>query len=120
MKIKPGLEADYAAYVEMNSKDPYSKAVVDFTERWAKLMEKKLEHPDTAGAGTDIGDIEGATSREADTEGITGFMYGCAIEALARYWVFGEDLRKWHNQKHGVGPDKEGVVNPAIINISIG
>lgn len=35
-------------------------------------------------------------SHEADVEGITGFMYGCAVSILSQYWKYGEELRKWN------------------------
>lgn len=52
-------------------------------------------------------------SHEADTEGITGFMYGCAVSILAQCWEYGEELRKWHNKEYDY--DGDGVVNPAIL-----
>ena len=55
-------------------------------------------------------------SHEADTEGITGFMYGCAMIILAQCWKYGEYLRKWHNKEYGY--DGDGVVNPAIIGVN--
>lgn len=54
-------------------------------------------------------------SREADTEGITIFMYGVAVSILSQCWEFGEYLRKWHNGEYNY--DGDGMVNPAIITI---
>ena len=54
-------------------------------------------------------------SHEADTEGITGFMYGCAVSILSSSWEYGEELRKWHNKEYDYEGD--GVVNPAIITL---
>lgn len=65
--------------------------------------------------GDKIVDIADSTSREADTEGITGFMYGCAVNALSQLWEYGEELRKWHNKEYNYEGD--GVVNPAILKI---
>ena len=65
--------------------------------------------------GDKIVDIADSTSHEADTEGITGFMYGCAVNALSQLWEYGEELRKWHNKEYNY--DGEGVVNPAILTI---
>lgn len=56
-------------------------------------------------------------SREADTEGITGFMYGCAVSILSQCWVYGEYLRKWHNKEYDY--DGDGVVNPAIMTVGV-
>ena len=54
-------------------------------------MEAKLDD------GRKLEDIAKETSHQTDTDGITGFMYGCAAQALAHYWVHGEALRRWHN-----------------------
>lgn len=42
MKIKVGQEENYRQFVEVNSKDPYSNAVVRYAEHWAELMEEKI------------------------------------------------------------------------------
>lgn len=72
-------------------------------------MEKSIEK------GAAVSEIAEASSNAADTEGITGFMYGCAVNLLARFWVHGEALRAWHNQKYGY--EGVGTVNPAILSI---
>lgn len=108
MKIKAGKEKDFEQFVKVNN-DPYSLGVVRYTERWAELMEKEIAN------GANLVDIAQRTSDEADTEGITGFMYGCAVSALSHLWEHGEELRKWHNKEYNYEGD--GVVNPAIITI---
>lgn len=101
--------------------DAYGLAVCDYAERWADLMEpvvdeRGLEH---------LPDIADSTSHEADTEGITGFMYGCAVQMLARFWIYGEGLRRWHNLKTQFRDEGEranesgGVLNPALITIDV-
>ena len=107
IKIKAGKEAAYAEFIHVNSGDPYSMAAVRYMKNWAELMESKIAD------GAKVVDIAGATSHEADTEGITGFMYGCAVEALSEFWEYGEELRKWHNTEYNY--DVDGVVNPAIL-----
>jgi hypothetical protein len=67
MQIKD--DAAWASWTDSNT-DPYGKAVIDYAERWANLMEVGLAE------GQSLADIAGPTSHEADTEGITGFMYG--------------------------------------------
>ena len=113
MKLRPGMEADYQKGYK-NNLDPYGHAVYAFAERWAELMEKDIE--DCGGpTAAAIANFE-KRSREADTEGITGFMYGCAVQILSDCWEFGEILRRWHNKEYGYEGD--GVVNPAILTIS--
>lgn len=57
-------------------------------------------------------------SLEADTEGITGFMYGASVGILSKCWEYGEELRKWHNKEYDY--EGYGVVNPAILTVSKG
>lgn len=109
MTIKKGKEEDYKVCVETNSKDEYSRAVINFLESWADLMEERILN------GEKICDMAEQTSKDADTEGITGFMYGCAVSILAQVWEHGEELRRWHNEQYGY--NGEGTVNPAILTI---
>ena len=117
MKIKTGLEADYEAYKKMNSTDPYSARVVSFGEDWAMLMEEQIANSNP------IFECAESTSRQADTDGITGYMYGAAVSALSKFWEYGDVLRAWHNRKYlteekaAVADASGGVVNPAIITI---
>jgi hypothetical protein len=96
-----------------NNKDPYGRACYTFAERWAELMEKDIEKTGDAKAAI----LTNAEERsfEADTEGITGFMYGAAVRILSDCWLYGEILRKWHNKEYNY--EGEGVVNPAILTI---
>ena len=124
MKIVKGKEQEYANYVATNSADDYSKAVVDYGERWAEFMEKRIPEGTTEPEITRIFvDHANSDSHEADTSGITGFMYGCAVQALAQFWVHGEPLRHWHNLNIQIGNEGEKanasgtVLNPALLNI---
>ena len=104
LKNKKGWEQ----FVTINS-DPYGSGVVRYAERWANMMEQEME------SGKALIDIADATSNKADIEGITGYMYGCAVSILSQVWEHGEELRKWHNKEYGY--DGNGTVNPAIITI---
>ena len=90
--------------------DPYGKCAVDYAESWAKLMQVQISH------GNKLVDIAEKTSHQLNFYGITGFMYGAAVSMLSQYWVYGEELRKWHNKEYN--HEGEGVVNPAILTIS--
>ena len=94
---------------ETNS-DGYGGCVLDYAEGWAKLMQVEIEK------GNKLSDIAEKTSFELDFLGITGFMYGCAVNILSHCWIYGEELRKWHNKQYG--QEGEGVVNPAVLTIS--
>ena len=97
--------------------DPYGKDGIDFTERWANLMEEQIAE------GKQLADIAKTTSHEANIDGITGFMYGCAVALLSECWVHGEELRRWHNLVTQIGTESEaanengGVLNPALLTI---
>lgn len=100
-----------------NNQDPYGKGVVTYAERWADMMEQEMA------AGKPLAEIAQKTSDRADTEGITGFMYGCAVSTLSQVWEHGEELRRWHNLKTQIKHEGEianetgGVLNPALLNI---
>lgn len=76
--------------------------------------------------GEKLEDVANECSNEADTEGITGFMYGAAVSVLASCWEHGEELRRWHNLKTQIRDEGEkanesgGVLNPALLNIEEG
>ncbi len=92
-----------------NNTDEYGAAGYRFAENWANLMEKEISK------GKKLADVAERTSHEADTMGITGFLFGCAVHILSHCWEHGEELRKWHNKEFGYEGD--GVVNPAIITV---
>lgn len=96
-------------FKEMNSKDGYSRCVVEYAEGWARLMQSEMAH------GKTLEDCASKTSFELGFLGITGFMYGCAVSSLASFWKYGEELRKWHNKEYN--HEGDGVVNPAILTI---
>lgn len=106
MKLKN--KEKWEKFVAINN-DPYGSGVVRYAERWANMMEQEMEN------GKPLIEIADATSHKADTEGITGYMYGCAVSILSQVWEHGEELRKWHNKEYGY--DGDGTVNPAIITI---
>ncbi len=101
-----------------SNQDGYGSAVLAYAERWARLMQIEMAQ------GKRLEDVADAASSEADLEGITGFMYGCAVSMLSQCWKYGEQLRRWHNVKTQLGNEGEkanesgGVLNPALLSIS--
>lgn len=99
------------------NQDSYGGGAIRYTEAWADLMEKLMAE------GAELSDIAEKASHDADTEGITGFMYGCAVGILAQVWEHGEELRRWHNLDSQIGTEGEkanesgGTLNPALLNI---
>lgn len=114
MKLK-----DEAGWLETvkNNDDPYGACAVNYANRWACTMEDAME------AGETLEQCAKRTSHEADTEKITGFMYGCAVSILVKAWEHGETLRRWSNldtqlKDEGEKANREGgVLNPALLQI---
>lgn len=119
MNIKEGMQADWDKAVKVND-DPYGSAAIRYAQRWAEAMEAEIA------SGKDLAAIASATSHSADTDGITGFMYGCAVSMLSQAWEHGEELRRWHNldtqlQDEGEKANESGaVLNPALLSLGGG
>jgi hypothetical protein len=97
--------------------DPYGRRIFTYAADWAHMMEREIA------AGKSVEECADACSREADTDGITGFMYFVAVSLLSQCWKHGETLRRWHNLKTQIGHEGERanesgtVLNPALLNI---
>lgn len=101
-----------------NNKDGYGRACYTYAQRWAEMMERAI------GEGKEFKEMAKDLSHEADKEGVTGFMYGMAVNILAAVWVYGEELRIWHNldiqlrDEGEIANKKKGVtLNPAILTV---
>lgn len=100
-----------------NNQDGYGGRVVRYAEEWARLMQTRLANGET------IPECAEELSRMADDDGITGYMYGCAVSVLAKAWKHGEALRRWHNKETQIGTEGDranetgGVLNPALLSI---
>jgi len=111
------LDADAYAQAKAKNEDPYGAACYSYAESWAALMDREIAR------GATLADIADDTSHEADVEGITGFMYGCAVSILAQFWKRGDELRRWHNLKTQIGNEGEkaneqgAVLNPALLRL---
>ena len=100
-----------------NNQDEYGGGIIRYAINWADIMESKISN------GEELENIAEQSSFDADTEGITGFMYGAAVSVLASCWEHGEELRRWHNVVTQIGTEGEeankngGVLNPALLSI---
>ena len=92
-----------------NNQEGYGAAIMRYTARWANYMERAIEMDNR------LEDIADKRSHDADLEGITGFQHGAAVNMLSKVWIYGDDLRKWHNKEYDY--DGEGTVNPALLTI---
>ena len=106
----------WEATVKAND-DPYGAAGVRYAATWANMMEAEIA------SGAKLADVAKRTSHDADTDGITGFMYGCAVSILSQVWKHGDELRRWHNLDTQIGTEGEranesgGTLNPALLSI---
>lgn len=91
--------------------DPYGRRCFTYAADWAALMEEQMAK------GKKLEEVAETTSHKADTDGITGFMYGMAVSILRDVWEHGAALNDWHNGKYNVEPGTKGTVNPAIVTI---
>lgn len=96
MKILEGHEKQYK---DWKNSDGYDRAIFIYAERWAEMLENKIESS-TEDVMKVIVDNADKLSYEANTEGITGYMYGYAVSILSQCWKYGEYLRKWHNKEY--------------------
>lgn len=116
MKIIEGKEQEYADLREKNS-DPYGGRCFTYAEDWADLMEAQMA------SGDALADCAKETSHKANTDGITGFMYGVAAAILSRCWIHGEEFRRWYNLDTQLGTEGEEanenghILNPALLRI---
>lgn len=85
---------NWEKWVADNSKDRYSLAVVTYARRLGKYMQYLMERHNKT-----VVDIVENASCASDIEGITDYMYGCAISMLEQCWKYGEELSKWHNKE---------------------
>lgn len=100
--------------VSVNVGDSYA---LRYAVAWATVMEEQILE------GKQLVDIAKQVSHDVDDEGITGFMYDCAVGILAVAWGYGEHLRRWHNIDTQIGMEGEranndgSVLNPALLVI---
>lgn len=117
MNFKAGKEPDWLEG-KKNNTDGYGNAIFQYAERWANMMDAHI-----ASGKVLTGDDIKAMSNLADTEGITGFMYGAAVSILSSVWIHGEQLRRWSNRDIQIkdegdkANDTGGVLNPALLCI---
>lgn len=119
MKFKEGKEAVYNDWLAKQGTDPYGIRIMTFAVDWANVMEREMAK------GKTIPQCAQAAEREADTDGITGFMYGASVSVLAECWEHGDTLRRWHNKDIQLGTEGDRanengtVLNPALLTVSV-
>lgn len=103
-----------------NNQDPYGLGCYRYASELATQAENEIKKGKALNA-----ELFERVSGSADTEGITGFMYGVAISLLCHAWVHGKALAAWHNgnymekEKADEAAERGQVVNPAILNFEL-
>lgn len=107
----------WTKWVESNN-DPYGRAAVVFAAIWARNMDRIIIKNSTKGFEALSPEEIDQCSKEADelAGGITGFMFGAAVQMLSECWRYGKELQKYHNKQFGV-EDIDGTVDPSMITI---
>ena len=87
IELIEGQEDEWKRIVEVNKDDDYSKAVIDYAENLAKVLQMFKKSGKTL-------DHDGIRIVEhfVDDAGITGFMYDAAKSTLKRVWPYYSDF----------------------------
>ena len=113
MTIKDEKIVQYNQFIRESKKSMFKRDILKFCVIWADIMEEKIVN------GAVLEDIAKESERECydidSSIDITGSMYPICISLLADCWIFGDDLRNWHNKKYGYKGDK--VVNNSVITV---
>lgn len=116
--VLTGAEA-WQSWVDANT-DSYGLCIMQYAQQWAEEMEARIANGET------VEQCAKETGRIVDDRpgfGITGFMYGAAVQMLAKAWKHGEALRRWSNvdiagEEQGARANESGgTINPAILTI---
>lgn len=81
--MKTKNKKEYQDWFDKNSNDSYGKRCFTYAEDWANMMEKHLKEGKLLNHKV-IEDF----GNDADTDGITGFMYTASKSILKNYWVY--------------------------------
>lgn len=85
--------------------DAYSKGIVEYVDRWARLMQYEM---DKQGTGL-TKEIVFETERLADNRGMSGYSASMARNRLYLYWYLGVELATICKDKYKQGPTPEKV-----------
>ncbi len=75
----------------------YGRAIMKYAERWAKTMQYLMKNENKTLAESAIETIEAC-----DFSGISGSMYGCAVQVLEQCWQYGNELREWEDSRYDI------------------
>lgn len=84
-------KADAIATARTINTDAYGAATIAYMDRWGGMMEDIVN---AEGIDALTPERVEQTGRDADTDGITGYMHGWARSALRECWVHGSALNR--------------------------
>lgn len=87
LRIRFDRREEFGTFVKVNSSDSYSFGVVRFVIAWMIFMEKEIGDGDPSEI---IPKVYEKYASEADTDGITGFMYEAAVHFISDLWQYGD------------------------------
>lgn len=96
--------------------------ILTFTEQWADRMETAIAQ------GSSVADCAESTSFEVNEgfdDGLTLFMYQNAVMNLVWFWIHGDELRQWHNERFRPrdwrrSAPSEGILDCAVVATPLG
>jgi hypothetical protein len=92
MKFKStDMEQEWHEIKAKNQTD-YGQPIARFVERWANDMEalSPNKFDETVASETEF---------KSDTENLSGFGFSCAVGALVKVWIYGNELKAWYLSK---------------------
>lgn len=95
-QIKPEMREKYLTAFARND-DPYGRRCFTFAEGWAAKMEAEIRSRSDQDPAAVICAVAEQCASDEDTDGISGSMYGVAVQILADAWVHGPALLSHHN-----------------------
>jgi len=90
-------QENYDLCYNANCNDAYGRAILTFATRWADLMEAYIMETHDK----DFHNFADKLSFQADEEGLTGYMFSCAVAFLRDCWIYGKELAAWDSAKWG-------------------
>lgn len=105
----------WQSWVEKN-KDPYGKCCVDVAREVMHLLDDE-NHKDFGAY-----EIVCEADDSIKAGGITGFMAGCIAQMVSKCHSRRKEFKKKWNEYYALNEqdkDREGVINPALLTISI-
>lgn len=87
--ILPEKEAEYLQLRGIDLKAPCASPILLCAERWGWAMEQEIAN------GRTVADAAEITLFDADSDRMSGAMFGFVMKTLCTFWIYGEQFRQW-------------------------